>query len=45
LTIEESGAVLGLSPRTVKRRWQSTKAWLQRELGAERPAARGERSE
>jgi RNA polymerase sigma factor (TIGR02999 family) len=32
LTTEEAGAALGLAPRTVKRRWQSTRAWLQKEL-------------
>jgi RNA polymerase sigma factor (TIGR02999 family) len=32
LTTEEAGEALGLAPRTVKRRWQSTRAWLQKEL-------------
>ena len=41
LTTEEAGEVLGLSPRTVKRRWQSTKAWLQKELEAGEPPSVG----
>jgi len=33
LTVEETAAVVGRSPRTVKREWQLAKAWLFRELG------------
>lgn len=36
LTFEETAAVLGRSPRTVKREWQLAKAWLYRELNTER---------
>jgi RNA polymerase sigma factor (TIGR02999 family) len=32
LGIEETAAVLGLSPATVKRQWQVARAWLMREL-------------
>ena len=32
LTIEETAAVLGSSPATVKRDWSSARAWLYREL-------------
>jgi len=32
LTQEEAAAVLGVSPRTVKRDWASARAWLQAEL-------------
>lgn len=33
LTVEETAAVLGVSPETVKLDWRFVKAWLQRELG------------
>lgn len=33
LTVEETGAALGISPATVKREWTTAKAWLYRELG------------
>ena len=33
LTEEETGAVLGISVRTVKRDWSSARAWLQVQLG------------
>jgi RNA polymerase sigma-70 factor, ECF subfamily len=33
LTIEETAAVVGSSPATVKRDWQSARAWLFAELG------------
>jgi RNA polymerase sigma factor (TIGR02999 family) len=33
LTIEETAAALGISPRTVKRDWQVAQAWLNREIG------------
>lgn len=32
-TVEETAAVLGVSPETVKLDWRFAKAWLQRELG------------
>jgi len=32
LTIEETSAVLDLSPATIKREWNTAKAWLHREL-------------
>lgn len=35
LSIEESAAVLGISPETVKRDWQWAKVWLLRELSNE----------
>lgn len=31
LTVEETAAVIGISPRTVKREWQLARAWLKRE--------------
>jgi RNA polymerase sigma-70 factor (ECF subfamily) len=35
LSIEETAAVLGISPETVKRDWQWAKVWLLRELSNE----------
>jgi len=35
LSIEETAAVLGVSPGTVKREWTLAKAWLQREMSHE----------
>lgn len=32
LTIEDTSAVLGISPATVKRDWATARAWLQREM-------------
>jgi len=32
LSIEETSAVLDLSPATVKREWSTARAWLRREL-------------
>jgi RNA polymerase sigma factor (TIGR02999 family) len=32
LSVEETAAVIGASPRTVKRDWQLTRAWLRREM-------------
>lgn len=32
LTVEETAAVLGISPRTVKRDWAVAQAWLRREM-------------
>jgi RNA polymerase sigma-70 factor, ECF subfamily len=37
LTIEETAAVLGSSPATVKREWTLAKGWLLRELSRSRP--------
>ena len=34
LTVEETAEVLGLSPATVKRRWDVSRAWLLRHLSA-----------
>jgi RNA polymerase sigma-70 factor, ECF subfamily len=36
LTVEEAAEVLGLSPATVKREWESAKLWLRRRLGGGR---------
>lgn len=33
LTIREAASVLAVSPATVKRDWETAKAWLQREMG------------
>lgn len=35
LSVEETAAVLGVSPDTVMRGWRLARAWLHRELGAE----------
>lgn len=35
LSIDETAAALGLSPRTVDRRWEYARAWLYRELSCE----------
>jgi RNA polymerase sigma-70 factor, ECF subfamily len=32
LSVEETGAVIGASPRTVKRDWQLARVWLKREM-------------
>jgi RNA polymerase sigma factor (TIGR02999 family) len=32
LSIEETAVVIGISPATVKREWETARAWLQREL-------------
>ena len=34
LSVEETAEVMGVSPRTIDRQWQTTKAWLHRELRA-----------
>jgi RNA polymerase sigma factor (TIGR02999 family) len=34
LTVEETAAVMGISPATVKRWWELSKAWLRREMSA-----------
>jgi RNA polymerase sigma factor (sigma-70 family) len=41
LTVEETGAVLDVSPGTVKRDWRAAKAWLHRELSNEPSDGRG----
>ncbi|HSM36727.1 MAG TPA: sigma-70 family RNA polymerase sigma factor [Longimicrobiales bacterium] len=33
MTVQETAAALGISPRTVDRSWQKAKAWLSREMG------------
>lgn len=38
LTIEETAAVMEISPATIKRDWNMTKAWLYRELGGDNGA-------
>jgi RNA polymerase sigma factor (TIGR02999 family) len=35
LTVEETAAVLNISPATVKRDWSMAKAWLHREISGE----------
>ena len=32
LSVEETAEVMGVSPRTIDRQWQTAKAWLQREI-------------
>ncbi len=41
LTVEETAGVVGISPRTVKREWQMSRAWLRREMSrlGEQPSA------
>jgi RNA polymerase sigma-70 factor (ECF subfamily) len=34
LSVEETAQVMGVSPRTIDRQWQTAKAWLHRELRA-----------
>jgi RNA polymerase sigma-70 factor (ECF subfamily) len=34
LSVEETAAVMGVSPRTIDRQWQTAKAWLHREMAA-----------
>jgi RNA polymerase sigma factor (sigma-70 family) len=34
LTVEETAEVIGISPATVKREWNVTKRWLERQLRA-----------
>ena len=38
LSVEETAAVLGISPATVKRDWAVAKAWLLREIRPEKPS-------
>jgi RNA polymerase sigma factor (sigma-70 family) len=33
LSVEETAEVMGVSPRTIDRKWQTAKAWLHREIG------------
>jgi RNA polymerase sigma factor (TIGR02999 family) len=33
LSVEETAEVMGVSPRTIDRKWQMAKAWLHREIG------------
>lgn len=33
LSVEETAKVMGVSPRTIDRKWQTAKAWLHREIG------------
>jgi RNA polymerase sigma factor (TIGR02999 family) len=35
LTVEETAAVMDLSPITIKREWRSARAWLHREISGE----------
>jgi RNA polymerase sigma factor (TIGR02999 family) len=35
MTVEETAEALGIAPRTVKRRWQSARAWLHDHLSAD----------
>ncbi|MEZ5418016.1 MAG: ECF-type sigma factor [Vicinamibacterales bacterium] len=37
LTVEETADVVGVSPRTVKREWQMSRAWLRREMAGKPP--------
>ena len=39
LTVEETAAALGVSPKTVKREWALAKGWLHRELTGRTPSA------
>ena len=39
LTVEETAAALGVSPKTVKREWALAKGWLHRELTGGTPGA------
>ena len=34
LSVEETAEVMGVSPRTIDRQWQTAKAWLHREIAA-----------
>jgi RNA polymerase sigma factor (sigma-70 family) len=42
LTVEETAEVLGVSPRTVRREWETARLWLFRRLAHEGQAAQGE---
>jgi RNA polymerase sigma factor (TIGR02999 family) len=39
MTVEETAEALGVAPRTVKRRWQSARAWLHDHLSADEEPA------
>jgi RNA polymerase sigma-70 factor (ECF subfamily) len=41
MSVEETAEVLGISTATVKREWSHAKAWLRRDMGAERADAAG----
>jgi RNA polymerase sigma factor (TIGR02999 family) len=43
LTVEETATVVGISPRTVKREWQMSRAWLRREMARLDPGSAGAR--
>lgn len=34
LSVEETAELMGVSPRTIDRQWQTARAWLHREIGA-----------
>jgi RNA polymerase sigma factor (TIGR02999 family) len=38
LSVDETAEVMGVSPRTVDRQWQTAKAWLHREISATQAA-------
>ena len=38
LSVEETAEVMGVSPRTVDRQWQTAKAWLHREISSGKAA-------
>jgi RNA polymerase sigma factor (TIGR02999 family) len=38
LSVEETAEVMGVSPRTIDRQWQTAKAWLHREISAGKAA-------
>lgn len=38
LSVEETAQVMGVSPRTIDRQWQTAKAWLHREISASEAA-------
>jgi RNA polymerase sigma factor (TIGR02999 family) len=38
LSVEETAEVMGVSPRTIDRKWQTAKAWLYREISAGKAA-------
>jgi RNA polymerase sigma factor (TIGR02999 family) len=38
LSVEETAEVMGVSPRTIDRQWQTAKAWLHREISASKAA-------
>jgi RNA polymerase sigma factor (TIGR02999 family) len=37
LSVTETAEVMGVSPRTIDRQWQTAKAWLYREITGEKP--------